>query len=168
MVNGKFARPRGRVRAQMAPSLPRFGFLVWIFHPFGALQRVSRIAGSRLRSIPVTVMDWAGTVTPVQELGDVTPETSGLRAILAAPVAPTDAPTSADERPARRRAGRAAVPDELYLGRLRELVAGNGGAVPSIREVALKLSVEQDRARRLLATLAGEYAKGAASNTHVG
>jgi hypothetical protein len=43
------------------------------------------------------------------------------------------------------------VPDELYLGKLRELVDEAGGEVPSIREVARKLGIGQDRARRLIA-----------------
>jgi hypothetical protein len=58
----------------------------------------------------------------------------------------------------RRKVGRSPVPDELYLIRLRELIAENEGVVPSIRQVARKLSIGQDRARRLLTTLKGEQA----------
>ena len=36
------------------------GFLVWAFHPFAALRRVSQISASRLRSVPLQVIDWAG------------------------------------------------------------------------------------------------------------
>lgn len=43
------------------------------------------------------------------------------------------------------RPGRAPVPDELYLERLRELVAEAGGVVPSIREIVRRLSIAQKR-----------------------
>jgi hypothetical protein len=44
-----------------ALPLPEFGVIVWVFHPWAALRHLSRIAGSRLHSVPVTAMDWEGT-----------------------------------------------------------------------------------------------------------
>ena len=45
-------------RRGTASSIPRLGLLVWLFHPWAALRRTSQIAGSRLRSIPISVADW--------------------------------------------------------------------------------------------------------------
>lgn len=60
---------------------------------------------------------------------------------------------AAEEAPAARKAERSSVPDELYMAKLRELVDKAGGVVPSIREVARRLSIGQDRARRLVVIL---------------
>jgi hypothetical protein len=131
--------------------LPQFGFLVWAFHPFAAVRRVSQITGSRLRSVPVTVMDWSGTAELVREL-----EEAGPPVLLAAPI---EAGDEGPERPEARipqKSGRSPVPDELYVGRLRELVDAAGGTVPSARDVARKLSIGQDRARRLVALMEAE------------
>jgi Sigma-70 region 2 len=46
--------------------------------------------------------------------------------------------------------------DNYYATQLRELVAANSGKIPSAREVARKLSIGQDRARRLVAALNAE------------
>ena len=45
---------------RVTEPLPRFGLMVWIFHPFAALRRLSQISASRLRSVPVNVIDWTG------------------------------------------------------------------------------------------------------------
>jgi hypothetical protein len=60
--------------------------------------------------------------------------------------------TSSLVRPREPNDGSAGVgdldePDERYLVTLRELVDEGGGVVSSIREVARKLSIGQDRAR---------------------
>jgi hypothetical protein len=71
---------------QVAPSLPRFGFIIWVLHPFAALRKVSQIAGSRLRSVPVTVMDWqqsVSTVTVVPISAPVHPMVEPARAVAA-------------------------------------------------------------------------------------
>ena len=53
-------RSRLHELGRTAAPLPRLGFLVWVFHPLAALRRLSQIANSRLRSVPVNVMDWTG------------------------------------------------------------------------------------------------------------
>lgn len=144
-----------------ATPLPQFGWLVWLFHPWAAVCHLSRIAGSRLRSVPVTVMDWqqsvgtAVTVVPLEppvlepEIGAAAGDAGD---VSVEPVAPMVSPP--------RRPGRAPVPDELYLARLRELIAAAGGVIPSAREVARLLSIGQDRARRLVVMLGAEQADG--------
>lgn len=141
--------------------LPKFGVVVWVFHPIAALRRLSQIAASRLRSVPVTVMDWqqpvgtAVTVVPLEppvlepEIGAAAGEAGD---VSVEPVAPMASPP--------RRPGRAPVPDELYLARLRELIAEAEGVSPSAREVARLLSIGQDRARRLVVMLGAEQADG--------
>jgi hypothetical protein len=152
----------------VAKPLPRFGLIVWAFHPWAALRKVSQIAASRLRSVPVSVLDWEGAPTPAHELVGV----SNRPVILAAPVemeadkvgeneasALDDERTQEDveeEAPAPRKTGRSSVPDELYMAKLGELVEKAGGVVPSAREVARRLGVGQDRARRLVAQLKDE------------
>jgi hypothetical protein len=144
--------------------LPKFGTVVWAFHPFAALKRVSQIAGSRLRSVPITVMDWTGVPASVRVLPGV-PDVADRSVLLAAPVEAEDdhagsdasdhdcTEEGAEEVRDQRKAGRTPVPDELYRGRLRELIAENEGVIPSIREVARQLSIGQDRARRLVSAL---------------
>jgi hypothetical protein len=162
-----------------APPLPAFGMAVWTFHPWAALKHLSRIAGSRLHSVPVTVMDWDGAPVAVHELPTVPGEVIGNSMLLAAPVEVVadeashdkaawtdDECTQEDAAEAVRtsaKAGRSPVPDELYLTKLRELVDEAGGAVPSTREVARKLSIGQDRARRLVGLLNVEPGKSEAS-----
>jgi hypothetical protein len=143
-------RARVHELGRAAQPLPQFGLVVWAFHPFAALKRVSQIAGSRLCSVPITVMDWTGAPVSVHELPGVPAEARDRPVLLAAQVEPEAACSQEDEARIQQKAGRAPVPDELYLGRLRELVAENGGVVPSIREVARQLSIGQDRARRLV------------------
>lgn len=145
-----------------APPLPRFGIIVWMFHPWAALRHLSRIAGSRLHSVPVTIMDWEGAPVSVQELPEI-PAVVPDRAVIL--VAPVDAGAHEVEPRTRQKAGRTPVPDELYLVKLRELLAEAGGVVPSAREVARSLSIGQDRARRLLAALEKEQPYDAESNT---
>jgi hypothetical protein len=114
-----------------------------------------------MHSVPVTVMDWTSAPVSVQLLAEV----PDRPVILAAPVnveadqAAAEQSSDPDERDqgdvdeavsAPQKAGRAAVPDELYPGKLRELVAESGGVAPSIREVARRLSIGQDRAGRLV------------------
>ena len=158
-----------------AKPLPQFGLVVWVFHPWAALRHVSRIAASRLHSVPVTVMDWEGVIMP-------TPASSGTPlavrqhpAILGASADVEEDKTGGDEaggldrsteedtellvRRTRRKAGRTPVPDELYLLKLRELLDEAGGVVPSIREVARRLSIGQGRARRLIAVCRDESGK---------
>lgn len=140
----------------VAPSLPRFGFLVWLLHPFGAVHRVYQITGSRLRSVPETVMDWqqsVGTAVTVVPLGS--PVLKAAVEAAAGDAGDASVEPVAPVVPARR-PGRAPVPDEVYLAPLRELVAAHGGMVPSVREVARKLSIGQDRARRLVEVVNGE------------
>lgn len=141
---------------QLAPSLPRFSLIVWVFHPFAALGRVSEIAASRLRSIPVTVMDWTDAPISVRRSSGAAIDVPDHPVILAAPVEPADALPVADEPRPRGKAGRTPVPDELYLGRLQVVIADNGGEVPSIREIARRLSIGQERARRLVGMLDAE------------
>lgn len=135
--------------------LPRLGVAVWVFHPIAALRRLSQIAGSRLRSVPVTVMDWQ---EPVRTAVAVLPlEPPALeRQIGAAAGDAGDVPVEPVAPVLPRQSGRAPVPDELYLERLRDLVAEDGGVVPSIREVTRRLSIGQDRARRLVAVVQAE------------
>jgi hypothetical protein len=151
-------RTRLHELGRVSQPLPRFGLAVWAFHPFAALKRVSQIAGSRLRSVPVTVMDWEGAPASVHELPGVPPEAPDRTLILAAPVEPAGAPPQEEGPRIHMRAGRTPVPDELYLAKLREHVEEAGGVIPSAREVARLLSIGQDRARRLLALLQAEQA----------
>ncbi len=61
-------RVRLRELGRTAEPLPRFGVLVWAMHPLGAHRKVNRIAGSRLDSIPVTVIDWHGAPATVRRI----------------------------------------------------------------------------------------------------
>lgn len=171
-------RARLHELGQVAPSLPRLGFIVWALHPFAALRKVSQIAGSRVRSVPVTVMDWKGVPSPVRELATVSCEVMDNPVILAAPLEAADdelgqaeaavsddKSTQEDAAEAVRtpvKAGRSPLPDELFVDGLRRLVEENEGVMPSIREVARRLSIGQDRARRLIAALTNEHASDAA------
>jgi hypothetical protein len=56
----------------------------------------------------------------------------------------------------RKGPGRKAVLDQEYADAVREVVDGAGGSMPSARELARQLSIGQDRARRLVATLSAE------------
>jgi hypothetical protein len=67
---------------------------------------------------------------------------------LSAEIRPQCAAGAAIKRP-----GRKVVPDQEYAYALRELVEGTRGSMPSAREVVRQLSIGQDRALRLLATL---------------
>ena len=157
-------RSRLRELGQVAEPLPRLGLLVWALHPLAALRRVHAITGSRLQSVPVTVMDWTGAAVPadltapiyVHDSPDPSVGRGASAALLSAPVEPTLELRTAGDLRTRERAGRTAVPDELYLTKLRALVAENGGDIPSARQVARSLSVGQDRARRLVALLVRE------------
>jgi hypothetical protein len=152
-------RARLHELGRVAAPLPRFGLMVWAFHPFAATRRVSQITNSRLHSVPLEVMDWTGAPGLM-----VTSETSALaqRAPVELPsgagVGAPDVPPSATHLQVRdagvpHRVGRRPVPDEYYAAKLRELVAAGGGITPSAREVARLLSIGQDRARRLVAQL---------------
>jgi hypothetical protein len=152
-------RARLHETGRTAKPLPQFGLVVWAFHPIAAVQHLSRIAGSRLHSVPVTVMDWQGAPAAVQEVAGVLPDVADCPVILAAPVSEPDALSAGGELRTPKRAGRTAVPDELYMVKLRELVAEVGGEMPSAREVARRLGIGQDRARRLLGALKDEHAK---------
>jgi hypothetical protein len=151
-------RTRLHELGRVSQPLPRFGLAVWAFHPFAALKRVSQIAGSRLRSVPVTVMDWTGAPVPVHELEGIPTEAPDRPVILAAQVESADEPLPEKEPRLHVRAGRTPVPDELYLAKLREHVEEAGGVIPSAREVARLLSIGQDRARRLIGMLKEERA----------
>jgi hypothetical protein len=151
---------RVRELGKAAPPLPRFGFAVWLFHPVAALRHVSRIAHSRLRSVPVTVMDWDGGLTPLLELGEGA-DVPEHPVILAAPVDADDECADEEATKARQKAGRSPVPDELYLAALRKLVEGNDDEILSAREIGRRLSIGQDRARRLLAALKEEQTDNA-------
>lgn len=151
---------RGQYRSRLhelgrvATPLPRFGFLVWVFHPLAALRHVSRIATSRLRSIPVNVVDWTGAPPAAHQLADAEDAPAG-GVILVPELEPSD--VHPVENPnLRGRAGRKPIPDEFYADQLRKIVADGGGVVPSGREVARLLSVGQDRARRLITLLSAE------------
>jgi Protein of unknown function (DUF2637) len=54
-------RTRLHELGRVADPLPRFGLLVWAFHPIAALRRLSQISASRLRSVPLHVIDWTVT-----------------------------------------------------------------------------------------------------------
>ena len=159
-------RARLHELGKTAQPLPRFGMVVWMFHPIAALRRLSQIAGSRLHSVPVTVMDWPGAPVSVHELPGVPAVVPDHAVILAAPVDVEDECAHEDEPRTRRKAGRTPVPDELYLGKLRALVDEAGGVTPSARVVARSLSIGQDRARRLIARLKDEHVK--ADNMEMG
>ena len=153
-------RSRLHELGRVAEPLPRLGFLVWAFHPFAALRRLSQISASRLRSVPVNVMDWAGAPVSVHELPGVPAAVPDHAVILAAAVNLDDERTHEDGPRIRQKVGRTPVPDELYLGKLRALVDDTGGIIPSAREVARSLSIGQDRARRLIAALKDEKTDG--------
>jgi hypothetical protein len=173
---GGLHRDRLHELGRVTQPLPRFGLLVWLFHPWAALKHLSRMAASRLRSVPVTVMDWEGAAVRVHELAGASDEIYARPVILAAPVEVEDdragseaseldeciAEDAGEEVRTQRKAGRSPVPDELYLVKLRELVGEAGGVVPSIREVARQLSIGQGRARRLVGLL-GEGHDGSKS-----
>lgn len=74
-------RARFRETGRTAKPLPQFGLVVWGVHPWAALKKVSQIAESRLRSIPVTVTDWEVAPMSVQPLAGVAdrPVLLGLR-----------------------------------------------------------------------------------------
>jgi hypothetical protein len=138
----------------IAQPLPRLGLLVWLLHPFSAYTRVRQISASRLQSVPLSVMDWQDESAPRLETQAV--QLHSIQA--AAPDLPVATPHQVCEVPPLA-AGTAAPPtprlgDDYYAARLGELVAANSGKVPSAREVARKLSIGQDRARRLVAQLA--------------
>jgi hypothetical protein len=152
-------RARVHELGRAAPLLPSFGAIVWLFHPWAALQHLSRIAESRLLSVPVTVMDWEGAPVSMPGLAGATAEVAERPVLVAASIEADDGCTQEGEARTRQKTGRSPVPDELYLSGLRELVDEAGGVMPSAREVARRLSVGQDRARRLIATLQGEHAK---------
>jgi hypothetical protein len=122
---------------RVAQPMPRLGLVVWVFHPFAALGRLSQIARSRLSSIPLTVMDW----DEVPARATATSESAGSKAEL-----------DAVESCTHQRVGRRPIPDEHYAEQLKRHVAADG-VVPSAREVARLLSIGQDRARRLVAQL---------------
>jgi Protein of unknown function (DUF2637) len=169
-------RTRLRETGRTAKPLPQFGLVVWAFHPWAALKKVSQIAESRLRSVPVTVMDWEAASAPARELATIPGEVMEERVLLAAPVeADSDdhgqaevdkAETEGTKEGAdtaihvRHKGTRSGVPDELYLVKLRNLVDEAGGVMPSAREVARRLSVGQDRARRLIGALRQEQPPG--------
>jgi hypothetical protein len=185
-------RDRLRETGRSAKPMPKFGVIVWVFHPWSAIKHLSRIAASRLRSVPVTVMDWEGVPGTVREPSTVAGEVVREAELLSAPVeveheeadeseahganqdevvdleveqtqetadstAGEAEDTEAEVTP-RNKASRSRVPDELYMGKLRELVDEAEGVVPSAREVARKLGVGQDRARRLIVKLKGDNA----------
>jgi hypothetical protein len=142
---------------RVAPALPRFGFLVWLFHPIGVLQRVSQIAASRLQSVPVTVMDWESEQTtlvalplsaPVAELEPATDDGANGQADTADPEQEAEKQEAEPDPPTRP--GRKPIPDEVYASQLRQYLVATGEAVPSARQVADLLSIGQDRARRLV------------------
>lgn len=146
-------RERLHALGRTAAPVPRFGFVVWLFHPWAALKRLSVMAASRLHSVPITVMDWPGAPMSVQELSEVQAEGCDPPAIVAASVESADDGARVEQASAVRtqsRAGRTPVPDELYMGKLRKLIKENGGVVRSVREVARRLSIGQERARRLI------------------
>jgi Protein of unknown function (DUF2637) len=164
-------RTRLHETGRTAKPLPQFGLVVWAFHPWAALKRVSQIAASRLYSVPVTVMDWDGVSISTSELLDAPIGVPEHAVILGAPVAVeedrarNDPASQADDSTeddaveevrTPQKAGRSAVPDELYMGKLRDLVDETEGAVPSAREAARRLGIGQDRARRLIAALQAE------------
>lgn len=150
-------RSRLHELGRMAAPLPRLGLLVWAFHPFAALRRLSQIASSRLSSVPLHVIDWTDAGPAAGAVPDGGPLDAPGNVLVVVPNGRSTAP-GPDEGVAEtaKRAGRKPVPDEHYLARLRELIAAAGGIVPSAREVARSLSVGQDRARRLLALLSTE------------
>jgi len=164
----RICRTRLHETGRTAKPLPQFGVVAWAFHPWAALRHSSRIAASRLHSVPVTVMDWKAAPISVQPVVGV-PDRPEL---LGVPVEAEDAQAVEDEAYGlddeyapvdteeevrmQRKAGRSAVPDELYLVKLQELVDDAGGVVPSAWAVARRLSVGQDRARRLVVLLGAE------------
>jgi hypothetical protein len=162
---GGLHRDRLHELGRVAQPLPRFGLMVWAFHPWAALRRVSQIEGSRLRSVPLTVMDWEGEAVSTPELPGAPRVVPEHPVLLGAPVDVEDEASELDECTegnageevdARPKAGRTPVPDELYLEGLRKLVAENAGVVPSIREVERRLSIGQERAGRLVIMLSAE------------
>jgi hypothetical protein len=155
-------RTRLHELGRVAAPLPRFGLMVWAFHPFAATRRVSQITNSRLHSVPLEVMDWTGALpsegAPEETaLGKRAPVQVPSGAVMSAPDVPSsETHLDVGEASVPRRVGRRPVPDEYYAAKLRELVAAGGGITPSSREVARLLSIGQDRARRLVAQLAAE------------
>jgi hypothetical protein len=97
-----------------------------------------------------------GCTLPVHELQGVSADAPDRPVILAAPHEPADEDADEDAMRTQQKAGRAPVPDELYVGKLRKLVTETEGVVPSIREVARQLSIGQDRARRLVGMVRAE------------
>jgi hypothetical protein len=133
-------RERLYATGRIAKPVPQFGLIVWAFHPWPALRHLSRITAARLQSIPESVMDWEGAPAKVHELVAVPGEVVADPALLAAPVDLVDSEAEEDEavdeqtpqdaQEAARmpaKAGRSRVLDELYLGKLRELVDEAGG-----------------------------------------
>ncbi len=70
----------------VAAPLPRFGLMVWAFHPFAALRRVSQISASRLRSVPVSVINWTGPGAAAGALPGDTPLAVPGRVLAVVPV----------------------------------------------------------------------------------
>ena len=142
---------------RVAAPLPRFGLMVWAFHPFAALRRLSQISASRLRSVPLHVIDWTEAGTAASALPEEVPDDAPDSVlVVASDGQPIEAGPGTEAVDSPKRAGRKPVPDEQYADQLREHVAAAGGAIPSAREVARLLSVGQDRARRLVAMLSAE------------
>ena len=115
---------------RVAEPLPRLGFLVWAFHPFAALRRLSQISASRLCSVPVNVMDWAGAMA-ADALPDVGNRGVPGEALAAMPDGqPIEAAPDTEVADPLKRVGRKPVPDEQYAAKLREHVAAAGGVIP--------------------------------------
>jgi hypothetical protein len=149
---------RVRELGRKVQPLPEFGVIVWVFHPWAALRHLSRIARSRLHSVPVTVMDWEGARATTQEVEAVPAGFAERPVLVAASVEIDGECPKEDGARTQQKTSRSPVPDELYLAGLRGLVNEAGGVVPSAREVGRRLSVGQDRARRLIAALSSEQA----------
>jgi hypothetical protein len=148
-------RARLRELGRIATPLPPLGTAVWVMHPFASMRRMSQITASRLRSIPLDVMDYAGVVpstsAPKSAPGNTVVPALVAQIVGAQPNASARGTCAPSPRPVRRKT----VSDEHYVAQVREIVMATG-VVPSAREVARLLHVGQDRARRLVVMVTTE------------
>lgn len=78
-----------RRAGRIAPALPPFGTAAAVLHPFMVVRKVYMITGSRIRSVPATVMDWTPAISG--------PAASATAALQAAAPAVTATPQPAGQ-----------------------------------------------------------------------
>jgi hypothetical protein len=115
---------------------PGWASLVWAFDPIAASRRLRQISASRLRSVPVNVVDWTDVGTVAGSDPQVVFPGEPDSAVAAADTEAIEAGPAENAADSPKRSSGKPVPDEQYPAKLREHVAGTGGVTPSAREIA--------------------------------